>query len=224
MTTNFDQTHEGYRNASGASTSMGSLISFGRTNHSGFLLHRNLLATANSLYLDPYSLLFDDTRRATATGASEALPLLVNLPPTGLLLELSVLWSSTDASDALSTPPEVRVFGQVGLGGRGPASLANPGWASGPNFTLAAPWDEKGLWNPLVTTGSSPAAQITFSGADAWNYAEDTSVYWHRTAPVHVYLAGAQHVTALLETAAAITGGAGTPTRQAFLLARVIDA
>jgi hypothetical protein len=224
MTTNFDNTHEGYRNASGASTSMGPPISFGRTSHAGFIFHRNLLATANTLYLDPYSLLFDETRRATATGNSEALPFLIGLPPTGLLLELSVLWSSDASGDTLSTTPEVRVFGQVALDGRGPASLANPGWASGPNFSLAAPWDAKGLWNPLLTTASTPSAQVTFAAADAWNYETSGGVYWHRTAPTNVYLAGAQHVTALVETAADITGGAGTPTRQAFLLGRVIDA
>ncbi len=200
-----------------ANTVAGTPTSFSRTVHTPFPLVQNALATANSSgRRDPYSLLYDATRRAADV------PYEFELPRSGLLMELNVLWSSTDAADALTTDPEIRVFGSAPIDEKGPRSFAQPTRLLDPGAALAAPFDRE-YWFPLQTVSSSPATLVTFTTADAWDYVTGgTPVYWHMTAPVQVHLAGAYSVCATLVTAAAITGGAGT--RACYVMGRVIDA
>lgn len=219
------------RNASQAGNAPPQMC-LGRSTHLPFFLLRDLTlepgddpAPPANHKLDIYGALFDATHRAALVAGDVELPDLVQIPSSGHLLELSILWYSDGTDPSIDVAPEVRVWGIQKPPRSGPENQANPntiftGKAGAPS---SDPLD-KGWIVPLMTTASPSSALVTLSNVNAFLREDGDGRTWGITEPTHVYLAGAPAVAALLETPGTIDDDGNEGTEGAMLVARVIDA
>lgn len=211
------ETHPARIDSSVSGINTGAPVSLTRSAHPPFILLAGITGTAHTLFLDPIKTVLDKT----TYDALAVKPLIISVPRSGMLLEISTLWKSADEdSTGLTTAPVVHLFGVMEPPINHPRRLGNAkqieanSWAATP----AAPFD-KATFIPLLSVAATPASAITLPTTTAFKHRISASELWGKTDPISVYLGGVDAVVALLETSAVLDGG-GT----VHLEARVIDA
>lgn len=210
-------TFPGKRQSAMAGAASHPTMTLARSRHQPFVLLPGVTGTAHTLFKDPYKTLFDQT----TYDALAVKPLLIDVPETGLLLELNASWhSDKTASTGITTAPVLHLFGLLPPPSNHPRNLGNIDAIEGAQVNAAptAPYD-KGIFVPLMTVSSSSSSTVTIPTTNAMTHVGGSFARgW--TEPVQIYLTGVPRVCALLETAAVVDD---TAASTCHIMGRVID-